>query len=93
MKKPTDLPCWRWHSPAWPDRWEEIRIRPVRTLFSRLVIEMLRTLRDQWRIEGRIFPSAAFNGSVHHALICVEYWKARRRQKMETAKQISQSSK
>ena len=73
MKRPTDLPCWRWDSPVWPARWEEIRTRPVRTLFYRLLIEMLRTMRDQWRVERRIFPSAAINGSVHHALICLEY--------------------
>jgi hypothetical protein len=91
MKAPTDLPCWRWDSPDWPSRWEEIRTRPVRTLFSRLIIEMLRTLRDQWRAERRIFPSAAINGSVHHALICLEYLRIRRLQKNERGKKQTAS--
>ena len=86
MNAPTDLPCWRWDSPVWPSRWEEIRRRPVRTLFSRLVIELLRTLRNQRRVEGRMLPSAAINGSVHHALICVEYLRMRRLRKKAQVK-------
>jgi len=93
LDEPTDLQCWRWDSNEWPVYWEEIRTRPIRTLFSRLILGTLRTLRDQWKIDNHIYPAAAVSGPIHHALICIEYWKARRRQKVETAKQISQSSK
>ncbi len=72
--KPTDLPCWRWESPEWPKTWEEVRGHPFRTAVRRLTIWTLRTLRDQWRSEGRILLGPAVAGPVHHALICVGFW-------------------
>jgi hypothetical protein len=77
LGKPTDLQCWRWNSDAWPAYWEEIRQRPIRTFFSRLIFGTLRTLREQWTIDRRIYPAAAMSGPVHHALICFEYWRLR----------------
>ena len=78
LGKPTDLPCWRWSQETWPAEWEPIRQRPLRTAFSRLVLGTVRTLRYQWREEGRIFPLAALANPVHHALICLKYWQLRR---------------
>jgi len=83
LGKPTDLPCWRWDSAEWPPVWEQIRSRPLRTAFARLTMGTLRALRDQWRIEGRFIPSAAISGPIHHALICFEFWRLRRRQRRE----------
>jgi hypothetical protein len=89
LGRPTDLHCWRWTSEDWPAQWEEIRQRPVRTFFSRLILGTLRTVRDQWKIEGRIYPAAAISGPIHHALICVAYCQARLRRAMRGPKQTS----
>lgn len=75
--KPTDLPCWRWNSEAWPPEWEAIRRHPFRTAISRLLMGTLRRVRDQWRFEKRLLPGEAISGPLHHALICLEYWKLR----------------
>lgn len=79
LGKPTDLACWRWTSDAWPVQWAQIRSRPLLTAGRRLLKMPLRSLREQWRTEGRIFPFAALNGGLHHSLICLEYWRQRRR--------------
>jgi hypothetical protein len=86
LGKPTDLSCWRWSSETWPVRWEEIRKHPIQTFFSRLIVGTLRTLRDQWKIDRRIYPAAAVSGPIHHALICIAYWRARRRQHIQSFK-------
>jgi glycosyltransferase involved in cell wall biosynthesis len=78
LGKPTDLPCWRWDSETWPDRWEEVRRHPLQTGLSRLVMETFRNLRKQWRTERRFFFEAALNGPVHHAMIGLKFWQVRR---------------
>jgi hypothetical protein len=78
LGKPTDLSCWRWNTEVWPDHWQEIRRQPVRTFFSGLILGTLRALRDQWKSEGRLYPAGAISGPIHHALICIEYWRMRR---------------
>ncbi len=78
LGKPTDLPCWRWHSEAWPVEWEEIRRHPLQTACRRLIMETLRGLRSHWRAEKRFFPQAALSGPMHHALICLKFWQVRR---------------
>ena len=81
LGKPTDLRCWRWSSDGWPAHWEQIRAHPFRTAMARLLMGTFRSVRDQWRIEGKIFPTAAINGGINHSLICFEYWRQRRNQK------------
>jgi hypothetical protein len=76
--KPTDLVCWRWEDEKWPLGWEQIRQRPLWTMAKRLIIWPLRIMRDQWRKEGKCFPSAALNTPIHHALICFKYWRIRK---------------
>lgn len=78
LGKPTDLPCWRWTDEQWPQIWEEIRRRPLWTGFRRLVIWPLRSLRDFWRHERKFLPAAAVSGGIHHCLIAIAYWQARR---------------
>jgi hypothetical protein len=75
---PADLDCWRWGDHPWPMDWEAIRQRPLRTALWRITRGTLATLRDQWKIERRLFPAAALNGPLHHALICLEYWRQRK---------------
>lgn len=81
LGKPTDLACWRWADEAWPTQWEQIRQRPLWTAGKRLVKGTLPGLRDQWRMEKRLFPIVALGGPLHHALICFEFWRLRRAKK------------
>jgi hypothetical protein len=83
LGKPTDLPCWRWKDDSWPEHWEQIRRSPLRTALSRLILETLRSLRDQWRRDQRFYPAAAVSGPIHHALICVAYLRRRRAQRKQ----------
>ena len=78
LGKPTDLPCWRWESEAWPADWEQIRRHPLRTGLRRLVRGPFWRLRDQWRVEKRFFFEDALNGPMHHFLLCLKYWQVRR---------------
>jgi len=79
LGRPTELACWRWTSETWPPEWEQIRRRPFRTALSRLTLGTFRSLRDQWRQEGKLMPLAALANPVHHCLICMKYWQLRRR--------------
>lgn len=78
LGKPSDLSCWRWTSDKWPEIWEEIRRKPIRTGFHRLIIWSLRSMRDFWRHERKLIPSAAICGGVHHCLIALAYWRVRK---------------
>jgi hypothetical protein len=78
LGKPTDLPCWRWESEAWPVVWEEIRRRPLRTALWRLTRWTIATMRDHWKLEKRFLPLAAMSWPLHHALTAVEFWRLRR---------------
>jgi hypothetical protein len=86
LGKPTDLPCWRWTDLRWPLGWEQIRQQPLQTAARRLVMETLRTLRDQWRADKRMYLEAALNGPIFHAMLCLKFWQMRRRQLQEIAK-------
>jgi hypothetical protein len=76
--QPVDLECWRWGTAEWPLIWEQIRQRPLRTALVRLTRGTLATLRDQWRVDRKFYPSAALSGPLHHALICLKYWQLQR---------------
>ena len=78
LGKPTDLPCWRWDDPNWPLVWEQIRQNPLRAALNRLCFWTLRGMRDQWKLEGRIFPLVALSTPVYHALLCLRYWRLAR---------------
>jgi hypothetical protein len=83
LGKPTDLVCWRWESADWPAGWEQVRHRPLYTAFSRLVMGTFRGMREQWRRERWIYPSAAITGPLLHALFCYKHWRLRRRQRTD----------
>jgi hypothetical protein len=74
LGKPTDLPCWRWTDPAWPEHWEILRRQPLRTGFKRLLMFPIRTARAQWRAERRVTFGNALNSAVFHFLVCLGYW-------------------
>jgi hypothetical protein len=80
LRQPTDLAGWRWQNGNWPEHWEQIRQRPLWTAFKRLAKGMILGLRDQWRLERKIFPLAAVSGPLHQTLICFEYWRLKRKQ-------------
>jgi len=83
LGRPLDLPCWRWDSEKWPDHWEQIRRHPLQTAMRRLIMETLRNLRSQWRVERRFWLGAALNSPVHHAMICIKYWQLKRKRNRE----------
>jgi hypothetical protein len=78
LGRPVDLPRWRWSSEDWPERWAEVRRHPLRTAWTRLVFDGLRTFRDEWRAERRIHFGIGASGPVYHALFCVRFWRLRR---------------
>jgi len=79
LGKPEDLNCWRWENhDGWPPVWEEIRRHPFWTAFRRLMKSPLLTLRDQWKTERKFFPLAAIGNPLHHALLCLTFWRLRR---------------
>ena len=80
LGKPTDLQCWRWTSQQWPTIWEEIRKRPLRTGFYRLMMWPLFNLREMKRVEGRVILSAVIFAGLHHCILAVMYWRLRLRQ-------------
>lgn len=77
LGKPTDLPCWRWTSQEWPQVWEQIRRRPIRTATKRLLGWPFRTAREMKGLEGRVIFSAIISGGIHHCLIALAYWRLR----------------
>jgi hypothetical protein len=77
LGKPTDLPCWRWTSERWPQIWEDIRQKPLRTAIYRLLIWSLLTMRNFWRYDRKLIPAAAVSGGTHHCLIAFVYWRMR----------------
>lgn len=79
LGKPTDLPCWRWTDENWPREWEQIRSRPLKTAVKRLVMGTFRGLRSQWRVERRFFPFAAIGNPAYHVLMCLKYWRMRKK--------------
>jgi hypothetical protein len=74
------LNCWRWERNAgWPAVWEEIRRRPLTTAVRRLIKPPVLALREQWQVERKLFPFAALGNPMHHALLCVTFWRMKRR--------------
>jgi hypothetical protein len=80
LDEPAKLETWRWENRPWPVQWERIRRHPFLESCLRLTRGTLAGLRQQWRAEKWIFPTAAMNGPVHHTLIALEYWRLRRLQ-------------
>jgi hypothetical protein len=89
LGQPSELNCWRWENAPWPSTWEAIRQHPFRTALKRLFRGPLSEMHVQWRREGRVFPIAALGGPLHHALICLEFWRQhhRRRRQEKTSAQ------
>lgn len=75
LGSPLDLPRWRWLSETWPNSWNCLRQRPLRSGFSGFVRGYLSALRDQWRIEGKILPWITLAGPLHRFLIGMTYRK------------------
>jgi hypothetical protein len=82
MGNPTDLPCWRWTEREWLPSWKQIRNRPLRTGFFRLLWFPLVQGKSMLRGGEWPRPSACLNPGLHHfalgVRICIE---RRRKQK------------
>jgi hypothetical protein len=77
LGRPTDLTCWRWTSKEWPQIWEEIRERPLRTAIYRLFVWPLSTMRSMWQAERRIIWTAVVPAGIHQCLVALTYWRLR----------------
>lgn len=78
LGKPGDLNCWRWVLDAdWPPVWDKIRQNPLPTAVSRLVMETLRSFRNQWKSGQGFVIGDAVGNPLHHALIGIKFWRLR----------------
>lgn len=78
LGRPTDLPCWRWDSPDWPRKWEQVRRRPLLTGLTRFVLSPFRNARDMVRHGEFPWPSYLTFFPLQHALTCLSYMRLRR---------------
>lgn len=85
LGKPTDLACWRWHSPDWPEKWEAIRRHPLRTGLMRLVMSPLRNGMDMIRHGEWPRPSALAFFPLQHWMTCYRYFQLQRQQRRAAA--------
>lgn len=83
LDSPMQLPEWRWENRPWPDGWQQIRTRPARTAFYRLLVWFPRALLRVWRVERKWMPLAVATPSLMHFLICFKYIELRRRQRKQ----------
>lgn len=79
LGKPTDLPCWRWDSPDWPDKWEQIRQRPLRTAIRRLLLSPIWNSREMIAHGQFPWPSLVISFPLQHWMTCMSYRKMLRR--------------
>lgn len=78
LGRPTDLPCWRWDSPEWPEKWEEIRRRPLLTGLKRLFLSPYRNARDMLRHGERPRLSMLAFFPLQHWMTCYRFHQLRR---------------
>lgn len=81
LGKPTDLPCWRWDNPNWPEKWEQIRRRPLWTGLSRLVLSPIWNAREALQYGEFPRPSFLTFFPLQHWLTCMSYIRMRRRKR------------
>ena len=83
LGKPTDLPCWRWDSPEWPEKMEQIRRNPIWTGVSRLLLSPIWNAREM--IECGELPRLSFLTffPLQHFMACLSYLQARRHQQRQ----------
>jgi hypothetical protein len=81
LGKPTDLPCWRWDKPEWPDKWEQIRRRPLLTALARLVLSPLWNAREMIAYREPLRPSCLTTFPLQHWMTCLAYMRMRRENK------------
>ena len=89
-ESPMELAEWRWENRPWPEGWQQIRQRPLRTGFYRLFVGPVRTLFVIRRKEGRWFPLVGATTALMHFLICLKFirlrWQQQRRGRGQPAK-------
>jgi hypothetical protein len=83
LGKPTDLPCWRWDSPDWPEKWDQIRRRPLLTGLIRLVLSVYWNAREMIQQGELPRPSFLAFFPLEHASICLAYARLRRAQRRQ----------
>ncbi len=87
--KPTDLPCWRWDSAEWPDRWEKLRRHPWLRALNRMVMSPLGNLREMIRCGEFPNPFLVTTYPLQHVMMSVCFVRARRKLRKAKAGQSS----
>lgn len=80
MSSPTQLPCWRWKAPEWPEPWQYLRRSPLRYGISTSIRYPLIQFRSMIKAGQKPSLSAALNPGLHHLMlglrVLVEKWRA-----------------
>jgi len=74
LGNPSDLPCWRWNRADWPPVWEDIRRKPLRTAFKRLLMGPIWQAREMWQAEHKIMPTALLGTGGHQFLMAITFF-------------------
>ena len=77
LGKPTDVPCWRWDSPEWPNKWEQIRRRPLGTAVRRLFMSPIGNAREMIECGEFPWPSFLVSFPLQHWMTCMSYFRMR----------------
>lgn len=79
LESPLKHPRWRYESEEWPLLWEQIRRHPLLTLARRLFVWPFRQAGAMVLAREFPRPSLFMHAAIFHALVCFDFWKARRR--------------
>lgn len=83
LGRPTDLPCWRWDDPEWPEKWEQIRRRPLGTALYRLVMSPIGNAREALQCGEWPWPSYLTFFPLQHWMTCMTYRRMRRQRSLD----------
>ena len=79
LGSPLDHPRWRYQSEEWPWVWEQVRRHPLLTMLCRLIVWPLRQAGAMLLAREFPRPSLFMHAAIFHAMVCLDFWKARRR--------------
>ena len=79
LRRPTDLPRWRWEARDWPEMWQHLRRHPLRHSVSSLLRFPLRQARSMRAARQRPILSACLNPGLHHFMLGLQVFAARQR--------------
>lgn len=76
---PLELPRWQWNADNWPIGWENLRRKPIKESFARLILIPLYQARAMMGSGNSLNFSACVGSAVQHFLIGLLHWQVSRR--------------